>query len=552
MPLHNRRAGGLLALVLTISLLIGSAGPGLGVPPPPPPPPTTTTTTTTSAWISLDGRPVAEIRVAIGAQKPAAMARRVSAELTAVAENPTLSPERLVVREDPPYSMLGFLEADGAFTPKLAVDDRAGRAFGMSRQALAERYRDQIGAALRAYRRDHSLGAWLKGTALALLVLGIYILWLRWQLALNRWLSAWIRQRSPLLLSRLRIGGSQLLDESQVAALLQLLRRLLHWALLLLVSYLLIPLLLGFFPPTQAIAAGLRAQILAVLTALASGLVGVIPNLLTIGLILTITVLVMRGSHAWFQALERGRLRIPGFYREWALPTDRIVTLLILLAGLVIAYPYLPGSGSQAFQGVGLFVGLLAALGSSAVATNIISGLMLIYTRAFREGDRVEINGVIGVVQDQALLVTRIQTPRNELVSIPNATVIGASIVNFSFSRREIQQPVALATTITIGYDVPWRQVHELMLGATRSVAGLMHEPEPYVLQTSLNDFHISYELNAYVRDVDRYRTTLSDLLAAIQDQFAAAGVEILSPGYHAIRNGNRSTVPQVAGGGPS
>ena len=188
----------------------------------------------------------------------------------------------------------------------------------------------------------------------------------------------------------------------------------------------------------------------------------------------------------------------------------------------------------------------LAALGSSAIATNIISGLMLIYTRAFRIGDRVEINGTLGVVQERALLVTRIRTPRNELVSIPNAMVIGASVMNFSFSRREIQQPVALSTTITIGYDVPWRRVHELMLAAARSVKGITKEMDPFVLQTSLNDYHISYELTAYVTDPSQYRAALSEVLAALQDQFAAADVEILSPGYHAIRNGNASTVPKT------
>ncbi|MFM7265470.1 MAG: mechanosensitive ion channel family protein, partial [Cyanobium sp.] len=137
-------------------------------------------------------------------------------------------------------------------------------------------------------------------------------------------------------------------------------------------------------------------------------------------------------------------------------------------------------------------------------------------------------------------------TPRNELVSIPNATVIGASITNYSLAEREIQRPVALATTITIGYDVPWRQVHGLMLAAAASVPGICTDPAPRVLQTALNDFHISYELDACVRDVDRYRETLSELLAAIQDQFAAADVEILSPGYHAVRDGSASTVPRT------
>lgn len=271
-----------------------------------------------------------------------------------------------------------------------------------------------------------------------------------------------------------------------------------------------------------------------------------IPNLLSIVVVLVITGLVIRASQAWFRAIHHGRIRLPGFYQEWALPTSRLVTILFSLFGLAAAFPYIPGSSSKVFQGAGLFLGALAAIGSSAVTTNIISGLMLIYTRAFREGDRVEINGVVGVVQDRALLVTRLQTPRNELVSIPNASVIGASVVNYSFSRREIRQPVAIATTITIGYDVPWRRVHALMLAAAGSVAGLTDEVAPFVLQTSLNDFHISYELTAFVRAPDTYRQTLSDVLAALQDQFAAADVEILSPGYHAIRNGNASTVPKT------
>jgi small-conductance mechanosensitive channel len=375
-------------------------------------------------------------------------------------------------------------------------------------------------------------------------VLGIYILWVRWQCAINTHLAGWIEQRRPHGRGGVRIGSSQVLDELQVRQTLQLVRRSLHWFLLLLASYLLIPLLLGFFPPTQVIAEGLRGQILRLIGGFVEGVVNAIPNLLTIAVILAITTLLIRASNAWFAAVARGRLQIPGFYPEWAIPTKRLVATGILLGGLVSAYPYVPGSSSKAFQGAGLFVGVLAALGSSAVAANMISGMMLVYTRAFREGDRVEINGVVGVVQDRDLLVTRIQTPRNELVSIPNATVIGSSILNYSFGRREIHRPVALATTITIGYDVPWRQVHALMLAAARSVAGIAEEPAPYVLQTSLNDFHISYELNASVRDVLTYRETLSGLLAAIQDQFAAADVEILSPGYHAIRNGNRSTVP--------
>lgn len=500
------------------------------------------------AWITLEGRRVLEIRSAAGAQTPAAVAARGSSRLRQLAQDNRVAAEQLVVREDPPYSMLGLEGPGGSFSPLLAVDDRAALAFGSGRQELAERYRDQLRAAIRHYRSTHTPGAWLRSTALAALVLGVYLLWLRIQIHLHGKLRQRISSSRSPLLAGLKLGGNTVLDAGQERASLLRLLRLLHWALLLLASYLLIPLLLGLFPPTQVIAEGLRGHLRGVLAGLVDGAVAAIPNLLAIGLILLLTRALMRACLDWFRAIERGQLRISGFYPEWARPTGRLLAAMVLLGGLVVAYPYIPGSGSRAFQGAGLFVGLLAALGSSAVATNVISGLMLIYTRAFREGDRVEINGVTGVVQDRNLLVTRIQTPRNELVSLPNATVISSPVLNFSFSRRENQQPVAIATTITIGYDVPWRQVHRLMLDAAGSVAGIAAQPPPQVLQTSLNDFHISYELNASLEDVGRYRETLSDLLAALQDRFACAGVEILSPAYQANREGDRSTVPPMPG----
>jgi small-conductance mechanosensitive channel len=528
----------MLALALPAAFAVQSGGPApsvAGAAPPAAPDP---------AWVRLEGQRVLELRRVAGAQRTEEVAARASVVLKRLAEDARIDPAQLAVREDPPYSLVGLEKPDGRFEPLLAVDDRAAAAFGLDRPALAEQYRDQLRGAIRQYRSSHSLSAWIRGTALALVVLLLYLLWLRVQMRLNARLTAWLGRPECSRLPAIRLGGIHLLDERQLRALLQWLRRSLHWGLLLLVSYLLVPLLLGLFPPTQAIAEGLRSHLLRVVEGLLAGAVAAIPNLVSIALILAVTALVIRASNAWFREIARGGLKIPGFYPEWAVPTQRLVAGGLLLAGLVIAYPYVPGSGSKTFQGAGIFVGVLAALGSSAVATNVISGLMLIYTRAFREGDRVEINGVVGVVQDSALLVTRVLTPRNELVSIPNATVIGASITNYSLADREIQRPVALATTITIGYDVPWRQVHALMLTAAASVAGISDDPPPKVLQTALNDFHISYEIDACLRDVDGYRETLSELLAAIQDQFAAAGVEILSPGYHAVRDGSASTVP--------
>ncbi|WP_231598182.1 MULTISPECIES: mechanosensitive ion channel family protein [unclassified Synechococcus] len=460
-----------------------------------------------------------------------------------------MQPKQIEVLEDNPYTLIGIRGAGSdPFLRLMAVDDRVAQCFDLSRQQLAIRYRDQLRGAISSYRSNNSLSSWLRGTALALLVLGIYVLWIRWQAALHTRLQQSISQLDGIRLGRFQIGTNALLSTAQITRVLTLLLRFVHWGLLLLISYLLIPLLLGLFPPTSAMAEGLREQLLSVVSAVFNGVVSSIPDLLAIVLILALTIGVMRLSTFCFRALERGHLRFAWFYPEWARPTGRIAAVLILVGGLVIAYPYIPGTSTKAFQGAGLFVGVLAALGSSAIASNIISGLMLIYTRAFTEGDRVMIDGVVGLVQERDLLVTRIRTPRNELVSIPNAAVIAASVTNYSFSRRELSTPVALSTTITIGYDVPWRKVHELMLSAARSAPGISEEIEPFVLQTALNDFHISYELTAFVKDVDLYRRTLSDVLAALQDCFAAAEVEILSPGYHAIRNGNASTLPKGEG----
>ncbi|MFS6826432.1 mechanosensitive ion channel domain-containing protein [Cyanobium sp. ATX-6F1] len=181
--------------------------------------------------------------------------------------------------------------------------------------------------------------------------------------------------------------------------------------MLLLVSYLSIPLFLGLFPPTQALSQTLTGQIRALVVGGFASLVRAIPDLISVAVILGLSVLLMRASNAWFKAVELGNLRLRWFYPEWARPTARLVGIGILLLGAVLAYPYIPGANSKAFQGAGLFVGVLAALGSSAVAANLIGGLMLTYTRAYQEGDRVSINGTVGIVHDSALLVTRLRTP---------------------------------------------------------------------------------------------------------------------------------------------
>lgn len=489
------------------------------------------------AVIRLDGHVVIELH-----QRPAAAnlpdyIDYAQKRLLAIAKDVQLHPDALKVQEQPSYSVLGFEGRQDVFQRVMAIDSGMAACADTSRQSLAQTYRRQIAAAVEEYRAANTLSAWFRGTALAGLVLGAYLFWLKLQRRTNTWLAAQIQTRyGDIGSAPSRSGQHQPLVNRFL--LLNFLREFINLALLASVSYVLIPLLLAFFPPTRWVALGLHQHLRNQIGLISSSLVASIPNVLAVLLLLILGVVLIRLTNAWFRQIRLGRIRIPGFYAEWALPTARLVAFLIAVITLSTVFPLIPGSDNKVFQGAGIAIGALAAIGSGVVTSNLLSGLMLFYTRAFRTGDRVEINGVVGVVQERSLVTTRLQTPRNELVSIPNTTVLSSSVVNFSFARREVRQPVALSATISIGYNVPWRQVHALMLEAAREVSGISGEVAPFVLQTSLNDFHISYEVTAYLRDARTYRQTLSELLAALQDRFAEAGVEIMSPGQLQVRRG--------------
>jgi len=234
----------------------------------------------------------------------------------------------------------------------------------------------------------------------------------------------------------------------------------------------------------------------------------------------------------------------PWFYQEWVHPTIRLAIFLIIAVACVVAAPYLPGSNSPAFQGVSLFLGALLTLGSSSAIANAIAGVILIYTRAFRMGDLVEINNTMGQVEEKTLFVTRILTFKQEMITIPNSAVLGSNVTNFSAILRESNGHLLLHTTITLGYDVPWRKIHDVLVQAAESTIYILPEPHPFVLQTSLNDFNVAYELNAYTDHPEQMPVIYSALHQNIQDYCNQAGIEILSPTYASIRDGNHSTIP--------
>lgn len=214
---------------------------------------------------------------------------------------------------------------------------------------------------------------------------------------------------------------------------------------------------------------------------------------------------------------------------------------MIALA-LVVAFPYFPGSGSEAFKGISLFMGIIFSFGSTGMVGNVVAGVMITYMRPFQIGDRIAVGDTVGDVVEKSLLVTRLRTIKNVDVTIPNSTLLGAQVQNFSANARD--RGLILHTTVTIGYDAPWRTVHALLIGAAKATPGILEEPAPFVLQTSLDDFYVSYQINAYTKDPARMAGIYSDLHANIQEKFNEGGVEIMSPHYRAARDGNQTTIP--------
>ncbi|MEO6851947.1 MAG: mechanosensitive ion channel domain-containing protein [Mucilaginibacter sp.] len=313
--------------------------------------------------------------------------------------------------------------------------------------------------------------------------------------------------------------------------------------ILALLIYLALPVLFMIFPWTKPIATELLSYVVTPVKDILSSFFHYIPNLLTIAVVYVITHYIVMLVKFIANEIENGSFNIKGFYPEWALPTYNIIRILLYAFMFVVIFPYLPGSDSKVFQGVTVFVGILFSFGSSSAISNMVAGLVLTYMRSFKIGDRIQAGDITGDVFEKNLLVTRIRTIKNEDITIPNSTILGAHTVNYTSSANTLG--LILHTTLTIGYDAPWQTVHELMINAALATDGLLNEPKPFMLQTSLDDFYVSYQVNAYTHKSHQMALIYSDLHKNLQDKFNEAGVEIMSPHYAAVRDGNHIQIPE-------
>jgi len=330
--------------------------------------------------------------------------------------------------------------------------------------------------------------------------------------------------------SGIRIGGLTLLDPARLKVVLSRLATIVAWVLSIIFVNSWLTLVLARFPVTQPIADSIRHYVVDLLVGFGAAVLGAIPGLIAVAIIIVITRSLSHAIGTFFRAIERREINVAWLPADTALPTRRLVQIFLWLFAIVLAYPYLPGSGSEAFKGVSVFTGLVISLGSAGLVNQAMSGLVLMYARAFAPGDYVRIGDTEGTVVSLGLLSTKIATFKDEEVTIPNAVLVAATTKNFS--RSPTQHGVLLHTSVTIGYNTPWRQVHELLRRAALRTPGLSQEPTPFVLQRTMSDFYIEYEINAYLERPSARLDTLNALHANIQDSFNEFGVQIMSPHY--------------------
>ena len=369
-------------------------------------------------------------------------------------------------------------------------------------------------------------GLWKSGLALLFFVAIIWVLQ-----RLKRWLE---RRFLPTFEGRLQVSLSKRIRSGadhgiRFIHLLQALLVALLWVIFLLVAYAWLTFSLEQFPYTRPWGETLGKSLIDLLLWIAVGITQALPGLFVVLLVLFLARAGSRLIRAIFDAVENNRLELPGVHPETAPPTRRLINTAIWLIAIVVAYPYFPGSSTAAFKGLSVFLGLVISLGSTGIVNQAMSGLMLMYSRALRPGDFVRIGDVQGTVTNLGMLSTKIRSLRNEEVTVPNAVVISRETTNYS---RHEQEGVAISTTVTIGYDTPWRIVHSLLTNAADLTEGLRKDPEPFVLQTALTDFYPEYKLIAVIDNPKKRGRVLSELHQNIQDLFHKRGIQIMSPHY--------------------
>ncbi len=478
----------------------------------------------TTAPVELDGARLFQVR-GVSAFPAEQRALRIRGRIEALARDPGFRVETLRAAESDQATKL--MAGDQLV---MGVYDSDARLEGVSRQVLAQANLERIRLAVADYREARSRGVLLGGAvrtlgATALLAAALALVtWTR--RGLGSLLEGQIRSRIQSLESR----SFQMVRAEQIWGTLRRGVRALGALTVLVLLWLYLDFVLDQFVRTRPLGERLLDLLLGPLVVMGRGIVANIPNLLFLAVLFLVIRFILRLLRQFFEAVGRGSITLGGFAPEWALPTYKVARFAVLAFGLIVAYPYIPGSESAAFKGVSLFIGVVFSLGSSSAIANLVAGYLMTYRRAFKVGDRVRIGDEVGDVSEIRLQATHLRTLKNEELVVPNSLLLNSQVINYS--SLAAKHGLILHTTVSIGYEIPWRQVEALLLLAAERTPEFLKEPAPFVLQRSLGDFAITYELNVYCGDAHAMPGLYAELHRLILDCFNEYGVQIMTPAY--------------------
>jgi small-conductance mechanosensitive channel len=477
-----------------------------------------------AATLVFFNRPIVTLRATVLGRRPSDRTAAAVKALDEVVDSGVISPievspfEGGVLVRVGPRAVFGLTALD--------VDQLSGESLdGVAQQSVTH-----LRQALDEAREAHAPIALFRGAAVATLavLLGFGLLWI-----IVRVRSAVLGRLRAVAVRTVARSGLADVDMLRASRLLEIqhgVATTVFVGLGLIVTYVTATFVLRQFPFTRPWGESMNDLLLLSAEHLGASALNAIPGLFTVGLIVVIARVVARLIRAWFDAVERGRVQARLIHPETAQPTRRLLTALVWLFAIVMAYPYLPGSQSEAFKGMSVFLGLMVTFGSTGLVNQIMGGFMITYSRALRLGDFVRIGEVEGTVIHLGVLSTKIKTVFNEEVTVPNAVVVGQTITDYT--RIGETEGVLTPTSVTIGYDAPWRQVHAMLLQAAERTPGLRREPAPAVVQASLDDFYVKYTLLVSLERQETRLRTFDALNANIQDIFNEHSVQIMSPNY--------------------
>ena len=378
------------------------------------------------------------------------------------------------------------------------------------------------------------------GIAAGIVAAQVLLIWIIW--LLFKKISAKIKADAGNRIKPFTFRRYKILTARQIVDTILFFLRIIKYLITIFQLFITVPIVFSLFPATEKLASVIFGYILTPLKGILLGAVRYIPNLITIVIILLITRYALRGLKFFANQIAKEKLVFPGFYADWAWPTYNILRVLLYAFTIAVIYPYLPGSESRIFQGVSVFVGIIFSLGSSSAIGNLVAGLVITYMRPFKIGDRIKIKDLTGFVVEKSPFVVRIRNIKNENITFPNITVLNSEVVNYNTSGED--EGLILHAKITMGYDVPWRDVYDVLISAAAKTPHIEENPKPFVLQTGLEDFYADYEINVYTKEIEKVMLVYSLLYQNIQDEFRNAGISMYAPHY--ITRVSGKTPPEI------